>query len=86
MGVPRRKLKRKARLACRFTTGTIRIEPDGRHVTLPRLGTIRIPSGLHLEGDKPETSGMLRVTETLSNGMGTESGGRGAGRARRKQS
>ncbi|GAA4065156.1 RNA-guided endonuclease TnpB family protein [Streptomyces shaanxiensis] len=41
MGVPRRKLKRKARLACRFTTGTIRIEPDGRHVTLPRLGTIR---------------------------------------------
>ncbi|WP_190070254.1 IS607 family element RNA-guided endonuclease TnpB [Streptomyces lanatus] len=41
VGVPRRKLKRKARLACRFTTGTIRIELDGRHVTLPRLGTIR---------------------------------------------
>jgi putative transposase len=41
VGVPRRKPKRKARLACRFTTGTIRIEPDGRHVTLPRLGTIR---------------------------------------------
>ncbi|MFF4060541.1 transposase [Streptomyces sp. NPDC001668] len=41
VGVPRRKSKRKARLACRFTTGTIRIEPDGRHVTLPRLGTIR---------------------------------------------
>ncbi|WP_155053934.1 RNA-guided endonuclease InsQ/TnpB family protein, partial [Streptomyces blattellae] len=29
------------RLACRFTTGTIRVEPDGRHVTLPRLGAIR---------------------------------------------
>ncbi|MEU5941190.1 transposase [Micromonospora sp. NPDC047548] len=41
MGVPRRKLKHKARLACRFTTGTIRVEPDRRHVTLPRLGTIR---------------------------------------------
>ncbi|MCX4698195.1 IS607 family element RNA-guided endonuclease TnpB [Streptomyces sp. NBC_01373] len=41
MGVPRWKPKRKARLACRFTTGTIRIEPDGRHVSLPRLGTIR---------------------------------------------
>ncbi|MFJ4567622.1 IS607 family element RNA-guided endonuclease TnpB [Streptomyces caelestis] len=41
VGVPRRKPKRKARLACRFTTGTIRVEPDGRHVTLPRLGTIR---------------------------------------------
>ncbi|GGR54917.1 IS607 family element RNA-guided endonuclease TnpB [Streptomyces roseolus] len=40
MGAPRFKAKRKARPACRFTTGTIRVE-DGRHVTLPRLGTIR---------------------------------------------
>jgi putative transposase len=30
------------RLSCRFTTGTIRIEPDRRHVTLPRLGAIRL--------------------------------------------
>ncbi len=42
VGAPRRKSKRKARLACRFTTGAIRVEPDGRHVTLPRLGTIRV--------------------------------------------
>ncbi|MFJ3975657.1 IS607 family element RNA-guided endonuclease TnpB [Streptomyces sp. NPDC090021] len=41
MGVPRFKSKRKVRLACRFTTGTIRVDADGRHVTLPRLGTIR---------------------------------------------
>jgi len=41
VGMPRRKSKHKARLACRFTTGTIRAEPDRRHVTLPRLGTIR---------------------------------------------
>ncbi|MFB7757665.1 IS607 family element RNA-guided endonuclease TnpB [Streptomyces sp. NPDC056121] len=41
MGAPRFKSKRKARLACRFTTGTIRVDADGRHVTLPRLGTIR---------------------------------------------
>ncbi|MFE2586885.1 IS607 family element RNA-guided endonuclease TnpB, partial [Streptomyces sp. NPDC059378] len=41
VGVPRFKSKRKARLACRFTTGTIRVDTDGRHVTLPRLGTIR---------------------------------------------
>ncbi|WP_212841851.1 IS607 family element RNA-guided endonuclease TnpB [Catellatospora sp. IY07-71] len=41
MGMPRRKSKRGARLSCRFTTGTIRVEPDRRHVTLPRLGTIR---------------------------------------------
>ncbi|MFC5954942.1 IS607 family element RNA-guided endonuclease TnpB [Streptomyces pratens] len=41
MGTPRFKSKRKARLACRFTTGTIRVDTDGRHVTLPRLGTLR---------------------------------------------
>ncbi|MDX3243420.1 IS607 family element RNA-guided endonuclease TnpB [Streptomyces sp. ME18-1-4] len=41
-GMPRFKSKRKARPACRFTTGTIRVEADGRHVTLPRLGTIRV--------------------------------------------
>jgi putative transposase len=39
--MPRFKSKRKARLACRFTTGTIRVEADDRHVTLPRLGTLR---------------------------------------------
>ncbi|MEU6521852.1 IS607 family element RNA-guided endonuclease TnpB [Streptomyces sp. NPDC046924] len=42
MGLPRFKSKRKARLTCRFTTGTIRIEPDGRHVTLPRIGRVRL--------------------------------------------
>ncbi|MEU7820681.1 IS607 family element RNA-guided endonuclease TnpB [Catellatospora sp. NPDC049133] len=41
MGRPRRKSKRGARLSCRFTTGAIRVEADRRHVTLPRLGTIR---------------------------------------------
>jgi putative transposase len=41
MGMPRRKSKHKTRLSCRFSTGTIRVEPDRRHVTLPRLGTIR---------------------------------------------
>ncbi|MFI6118788.1 IS607 family element RNA-guided endonuclease TnpB [Streptomyces sp. NPDC051064] len=42
VGVPRFKSKRKARLSCRFTTGAIRVEPDGRHVTLPRIGTVRL--------------------------------------------
>ncbi|MFD9108028.1 IS607 family element RNA-guided endonuclease TnpB [Streptomyces bottropensis] len=41
VGAPRFKLKRKARLACRFTTGTIRVDLDGRHITLPCLGTLR---------------------------------------------
>jgi putative transposase len=40
VGFPRFKSARTAK-AVRFTTGTIRIEGDRRHVTLPRLGAIR---------------------------------------------
>lgn len=40
--MPRYKSKRKARLSCRFTTGILRVGADGRHVTLPRLGAIRV--------------------------------------------
>ena len=41
MGFPRFKSKRRAGLSCRFTTGTIRVEPDRHHVTLPRVGSIK---------------------------------------------
>ncbi|WP_326637818.1 IS607 family element RNA-guided endonuclease TnpB [Streptosporangium sp. NBC_01755] len=41
IGFPRFRSKHRTVPACRFTTGTIRVEPDRRHVTLPRLGTIR---------------------------------------------
>ncbi len=41
VGFPQRKRKHRAREACRFNTGTIRVEADRHHVTLPRLGTIR---------------------------------------------
>ncbi|MEO3785936.1 IS607 family element RNA-guided endonuclease TnpB [Actinocorallia sp. B10E7] len=41
VGRPRYKAKHKTPLSCRFTTGTIRLEPDRRHITLPRLGTMR---------------------------------------------
>ncbi|WP_440100135.1 IS607 family element RNA-guided endonuclease TnpB [Streptosporangium sp. H16] len=41
MGFPRFKSKHRAAPSCRFTTGAIRVEADRRHVTLPRLGTIR---------------------------------------------
>jgi len=40
-GFPRFKRKGRARDACRFTTGAIRVEPDRHHVTLPRLGTVK---------------------------------------------
>ena len=41
VGFPRFKRKGRARDACRFTTGTIRVEPDRHHVTLPRLGRLK---------------------------------------------
>lgn len=41
IGFPRFKSRRNSTPTVRFTTGVIRIEPDRRHVTLPRLGTIR---------------------------------------------
>lgn len=42
VGAPRRKPKRKARLACRFTTGTIRLEPGAR--TSPHAVRARAPA------------------------------------------
>ncbi|MFD8380169.1 IS607 family element RNA-guided endonuclease TnpB [Streptomyces sp. NPDC059679] len=64
MGAPRRKSKRKARLSCRFTTGTIRVGTDGRHVTLPRLGTIRVHERAHglREGITAGTARILSAT------------------------
>jgi putative transposase len=64
VGVPRFKSKRKARLACRFTTGTIRVETDSRHVTLPRLGTIRVhePTAKLLDRVQAGTARILSAT------------------------
>jgi len=41
VGFPRRKKKRRARVACRFTTGQIMVLPDRRHVQLPRIGVVK---------------------------------------------
>jgi putative transposase len=41
VGFPRFKSRRKHTPSVRFTTGTIRLEDDRRHVTLPRLGTLK---------------------------------------------
>ncbi|GKQ37047.1 IS607 family element RNA-guided endonuclease TnpB [Streptomyces sp. A012304] len=64
MGAPRFKPKRKAHLACRFTTGTIRVDTDGRHVTLPRLGTIRThePTSSLLARIQAQTARILSAT------------------------
>lgn len=40
-GFPRFRARRRATPAVRFTTGAIRVEPDRKHITLPRLGAIK---------------------------------------------
>lgn len=64
VGMPRLKSKRKARLSCRFTTGVIRVDADGRHVTLPRLGTIRVhePTAKLLRHVRDGTTRILSAT------------------------
>jgi putative transposase len=42
VGFPRFAKKGRDRDRVTFTTGAIRIEPDRRHVTLPRIGTVRV--------------------------------------------
>src|SRR5579875_2661023 len=41
VGFPRFKRKGRDPDRCTFSTGPLRIEPDRRHVTLPRIGTVR---------------------------------------------
>lgn len=40
VGFPRLKAKHRAKQSVRFTTSTIRVEPDRHHVTLPVIGTL----------------------------------------------
>ncbi len=42
VGFPKFAKKGRDRDRVTFTTGAIRIEPDRRHVTLPRIGTVRV--------------------------------------------
>ena len=41
VGFPRFKARRRSTPSVRFTTGVIRVETDRKHVTLPRVGTIK---------------------------------------------
>ena len=42
VGFPRFKAKHRTTPSVRFTTGTIRVEPDRKHVVLPRLGRLKL--------------------------------------------
>ncbi len=70
VGMPRFKSKRTARLSCRFTTGVMRVEADGRHVTLPRLGTVRVhePTGKLLDRLRAGTARILSATVRCERG------------------
>lgn len=63
MGFPGFKSKRSTR-AFAFTTGTIRIEADRHHVTLPRLGTLRVHESTRKVGRRLEagTARILKAT------------------------
>jgi putative transposase len=41
VGFPRRKKKHRARVACRFTTGQIKVLADRKHIQLPRIGVVK---------------------------------------------
>ena len=42
VGFPRFKSRRRCTPSVRFTTGSIRVEPDRKHVVLPRLGRLKL--------------------------------------------
>jgi IS605 OrfB family transposase len=42
VGFPRFKSRRRTTPSVRFTTGTIRVEPDRMHIVLPRLGRLKL--------------------------------------------
>jgi putative transposase len=70
MGFPRFKSKARAVKKFSFTTGVIRVEPDRRHVSLPRLGTIRTHESTRKLARRIEagTARILKATVRLERG------------------
>lgn len=65
MGFPRFK-KARGRQSVTFTTGTIRVEPDRHHVTLPRLGTLKTHESTRKLARRLEAGTARITTATLS--------------------
>ena len=67
---PRFKRKHGASKSCTFTTGTIRVEADRKHVTLPRLGTIKLHESARKLARRLDagTARILSATVKLSGG------------------
>jgi putative transposase len=66
MGFPRFRTKHRSARAVRFTTGTIRVEPDHRHVTLPRLGRIHTHESTRTLARRLEAGSARILSTTVS--------------------
>jgi putative transposase len=66
VGFPRRKRKGHGRLACRFSTGAIRVEADRHHVTLPRLGCLKTHESTRKLGRRMEQGTARILAATIS--------------------
>jgi IS605 OrfB family transposase len=66
MGFPRRKNKRRARIACRFTTGAIRVLPDRKHIQLPRIGVLKTHESTRKLARRLEQGSARMLAATIS--------------------
>jgi putative transposase len=58
----------RSRRSVRFTTGTIRVEPDRRHVTLPRIGQVRTHESTRKLARRVEAGTARILSATLAEG------------------
>jgi putative transposase len=66
VGFPKFKSKHRSRQSVRFTTGAIRVEPDGHHVVLPRIGRVRTHESTRKLACRLATGAARILTATVS--------------------
>jgi putative transposase len=66
VGFPRFKKKGRARDACRFTTGAIKVLPDRKHVQLPKIGVIKTHESTRKLARRLEQGSARIVAATIS--------------------
>ncbi len=75
VGFPRFKSRHGTVATVRFTTGAIRVEPDRRHVVLPRLGRLKVHESARTLARRVE-AGTARVLSATVRRQGGRWGGR----------
>jgi putative transposase len=65
-GFPRFKKKGRARDACRFTTGAIKVLPDRKHVQLPKIGVLKTHESTRKLARRLEQGSAHIVAATIS--------------------